>query len=412
MKKIMNIVYFLTIAVFCFGQDRFYANSSGNVYTSPNPIFGIAGSVNAGEKLIIVEGGISFTLSADNSRTYRTRVKTEDGSIGWFAIDAISVYDSDIFPIEITDTRWANSYYLSVLRSENREMLFTYEPFWRDSFYRYEEGRPWYVDVSLSGLDIGSLHTRIWELSFNTYDLIRGRIIKENGKFSFSFICIAKRLSFDGTYLRSHFSLNERGTIALYLDGDFLDVFINNRKMFTLVRETEEIYRQFQNLMLNNSVDLSNVIWPRRADGRMDIPPPIDMSNFQASHTTIARLNIRDSPNTTAPLVTTLELGTEVQVLETGLVATIGEITATWVRVLSAGGFTGWSFSGFLESIVGETAAVESPVPEAPAVIVPQADFVVEGGGMLLWTWFAIIGVVIVAGGAVLVIVRRKKKGI
>jgi len=47
---------------------------------------------------------------------------------------------------------------------------------------------------------------------------------------------------------------------------------------------------------------------------------------------------------------------------------------------------------------------------QAPAVNVPQADFVTDGGGMLLWAWFAIIGGVVVAGGAVLVVVRRKKK--
>jgi len=47
---------------------------------------------------------------------------------------------------------------------------------------------------------------------------------------------------------------------------------------------------------------------------------------------------------------------------------------------------------------------------QAPAVIVPQADFVTEGGGMLLWAWFAIIGGVVVAGVAVLVVVQRKKK--
>ena len=131
------------------------------------------------------------------------------------------------------------------------------------------------------------------------------------------------------------------------------------------------------------------------------------MSAFQATNMTTARLNIRNNPNITAPLVTTLELGTEVQVLETGSLATIGEITAPWVRVLTANGFIGWCFSGFLEVVAVDVAAVESPMLEAPAVASPQADDI-AGSGMPLWVWFVVIGGIVAVGGVVFIVLRNQ----
>jgi len=48
-------------------------------------------------------------------------------------------------------------------------------------------------------------------------------------------------------------------------------------------------------------------------------------------------------------VVTTLPKGTEVQIFETGPNATIDNITASWVKVVSSTGFTGCCFSGYLE---------------------------------------------------------------
>jgi len=167
----------------------------------------------------------------------------------------------------------------------------------------------------------------------------------------------------------------------------------------------DEFIRQFNNLIRTNTVDLSGITsWPRRADGTMDFPPPgIDMSDFETSHATTARLRIRDNPATDSPIVTTLDAGAEVQVLETGPAATIGEVTAPWVRLLAANGFTGWAFSSFLESTA---APAEPEIRESPASV-PQND--AASTPMPLWLPLAIVGAaVVVVGGAVLFAIRRK----
>jgi hypothetical protein len=110
--------------------------------------------------------------------------------------------------------------------------------------------------------------------------------------------------------------------LLLYIDGDYLDMYIDNtsRKFGTLVRVKDEFIKQFLSLMTlpaaeqrgsvvlqgmdimrvhtpskqivagskspqrggvwtrlrikTNTCDLTSVIWPRRADGSMDYPPP------------------------------------------------------------------------------------------------------------------------------------------
>jgi len=139
----------------------------------------------------------------------------------------------------------------------------------------------------------------------------------------------------------------------------------------------------------------------------MDFPPPgIDMSSFNATHTTAARLRVRDVPSASSLIATTLDLGAEVQVLGTGLVETIGGVTASWVRVLAANGFNGWAFSGFIEPIAVEPEAPYPVIAEAPEEqAAPIAVATPAGQPMPPPSAF-----VAVAAIAVVLFVKRKKK--
>jgi len=381
MKNGIVAILFLASVAVCFAQDNYYANRDVRLYRTLSGR-DLVRVVEIGESLFILEDGIGF--GPWGARW--TRVQAEDGSVGWLAVDAISVVDSEKLPVEITGSTWTHGYYLDVLRSGNREILFEHESFWRDGFYRYrhsglrpfQEERLWYENAGLgmSPFTFHTIFTRIGDLAdHNFYDLIHGRITQEDGVFSFSFNCARKRITFEETDLERFFQLNEKGIMALGLDGDFLDVAVNDTEMFTLVRRSEEMIDQFQKLMMGDSVDLSRIVWPRRADGTMDFPPPgVDMVDFEASHTTTARLRVRDTPDTDSLIATTLDAGAEVQVLETGSVVTIGDVTAPWVRVLTASGFTGWAFSGFLEpiAVVAESGVADLPEAIVNAVEIPE----------------------------------------
>ena len=158
----------------------------------------------------------------------------------------------------------------------------------------------------------------------------------------------------------------------------------------------------------------------------IDISPPDD---FHATHTTSARLNVRSAPSTDAVLVTTLETGTAVQVLETGPQASIGGTIAPWVRVVTRGGYTGWCFSGFL--VTASAAVPAAPpvelapgvvplllagpgvLPPPPPVAVPPLPPETESGADLPWLPLALAGgalFVAAALAAALVTALRRRK--
>ena len=155
-----------------------------------------------------------------------------------------------------------------------------------------------------------------------------------------------------------------------------------------------------------------------------DIPPPDALNGFLATHTTSARLNVRSGPSTGAALVTTLEAGTAVQVLETGPQAYIDGTIAPWVRVVTRGGYTGWCFSGFL--VMAAAVPAGAPLELAPGVVPlpltgpgalpPVQEFAIltalpeaGNGAGLPWVWFALAGGVL-AGAAVLAAALGRRK--
>ncbi len=74
----------------------------------------------------------------------------------------------------------------------------------------------------------------------------------------------------------------------------------------------------------------------------------LDTESYKTTHHTTDNLRLREKATTTSLIVTTLNKGTAVQVLETGVIQTVDGISAPWVKVLSETGYTGWCFSGYL----------------------------------------------------------------
>ena len=196
----------------------------------------------------------------------------------------------------------------------------------------------------------------------------------------------------------------------MFLDGDYLDISINDMEIFTLVVLYDEMEHQINNLMKNDTCDLSNIPWPRRADGSMDYPPLVDMSAYQTTHRTIDRLRLRNEASTLAMVVTTLENGTEVQVLETGPAMTIDGITANWVKVLSSTQYSGWCFSGYLEQVATEinyqdNALGNNDMFNETEISTNQVD----KAKIPLLLILVIIGGIVIAGGIVAFVLKRKK---
>jgi len=153
-----------------------------------------------------------------------------------------------------------------------------------------------------------------------------------------------------------------------------------------------------------------------------------DALGFQASHRTIADLRIRENPGTASPILTTLDIGTEVQLLEIGPTAFIGIAIAPWVKIVSSDGYTGWCFSGYLEviqdlffveagfedMISGVVPVVLNPENVFNAVFENSVDIVEPTQNLPQWTLITAVciigGSALLAGGVALLAARRKRR--
>ena len=411
MKKLMVIFVLLSINFVSFCQDIYYSKKDDILYGSYEPMFNEVGKISKGEQICILEGGVTYDVEG----VYRTKVRTKDGKIGWLSIDTISVIDSEILPNEITKNSWIHSYYLDVLQNGNRETLFVYEPFWRDAFYKYkdmdamypEDEKTWYdIAAWVTRFDFKTIYSKIRDLSnANYYDLINGKISKIGGIFYFSVVCTDIRITFEETEMEKYFPLNEKCFMALSLDGDYLDVFINDKKNFTLVKLNEEIEEQFEMLIKTNTCDLSKVQWPKRAPKQL---------NAGEECRVLENLRLRASPDTASAVKTTLEQGNKVTILEIGQNTTIDGVTAPWVKVQTTAGENGWCFGLYLRETRFEPtpeelmAMVNSNVEKTENV---DSTVLPETAEKKFPLWVILVGgiFVLLAGGVVLFVVKRKR---
>ena len=309
-------------------------------------------------------------------------------------------FPSDWITAPDAQKRWVISHQLTVFRLQDREAFSRYEQGFVDWATRVQSGEPipgWHA-VPRNFESLVFFDGVLFIGGFERAAFFIMNIMPYNAGYRVTIMSLRD----SGTLLPLSFPLqSEQPTFDLIFipDGDFMDVYLDTlgNHFATFARVDTIFMEEMRNLVWRNTADISRITsWPRRADGSMDIPPPDGVTlAFRATHTTTARLNVRDSPTTVAPLVTTLEQGTEVQVLEAGHTEAIGELTAPWVRVLADNGLSGWVFSGFLETVAVEAAVVEDQSVEVATVIVPQAGNVANNG-MPLWVFILIsIGVVI-----------------
>jgi hypothetical protein len=295
-KKIFLVIILFTVTAVSFCQEKafYYVNKDDRLntyyYSLPHPDE-ISGKVYKGEPITKI-GGEVYIFSSSDKKINRVEVSTKN-NWGWLNTNSISVYNSEILPDEITENEWTNSYYLDVMRQGNRDALFAYEPFWRDYFYKYKDGytvyehepKEWYeICKYIPQFEFRNIYAKLYFTNCNEYTFILGRILKNDGAFFFQATCTNRRIEFDEKETGISFNLvnkyndgnNNTGkyNMMLILDGDYLDVYINGEKTFSLIKLTEEIKNQFENLMEYNKCDLSNITFPKRVYGSTDYPKP------------------------------------------------------------------------------------------------------------------------------------------
>ena len=89
-------------------------------------------------------------------------------------------------------------------------------------------------------------------------------------------ICTHKKGDFAENPINKLFDEGNKYTLILKRDGDYMDFYVDeeNNKICTLIGVDKQFIDSIVNIVRGESVDLSQITWPRRADGSTDYPPP------------------------------------------------------------------------------------------------------------------------------------------
>jgi hypothetical protein len=191
-----------------------------------------------------------------------------------------------------------------------KRRFFTYDPFWRDEWGIGPEaiedypGDEWELIfypvtfyVSNSVVQIDNLY---WG---DLIDLIITSNKIDNAAANMVVSCFYAIADYPEHQFHKRFQKGNAYSLVLKMDGDFVDVFVDNQHLCTLIAADNFLVEAVRKIILGESYNVSGIAWPRRADGSMDYPPPADMSRYSASHRTLGSLRLRDSANTSSLLV-------------------------------------------------------------------------------------------------------------
>ena len=315
---------------------------------------------------------------------------------------------SSIYDHETTNQQffWVLDYYLTVLQSGNRETLRNFEHKWIDDhieeqMYTEYPDPDWYIVKMYRyiSLEVGQMFLSITGGMSNFHFMINN-IRKFNSSYIVSVTNITSDFAYSNSLLHSRSTVpfpHPLETISYDLvfirDNDYMDMYLNTTENYlaTFVNVEWHIIELLNNLMEYNTVDLSKItLLPRRAPKQL---------NAGEECRVLENLRLRESPNTQSSIITTMERGRIVTILEIGPNEEINGVTSPWVKVQTDNGQIGWCFGLYLretrfepmaEELIILTEYNEETVLEAPkeeeTTVTEQNSlpFLVMGSGALV----------------------------
>ena len=238
---------------------------------------------------------------------------------------------------------------------------------------------------------------------FPYYMTVRNVTVKNN-QIIFSLIGIVQKSDlYYSNFIKTEIPFKEYEydihSAKIIIDGDYLDFYIDDVFIHTFCRINEATLKEYENLIKNNTCDLSKVTWPRHADGTSDYDDKIIMpesliitGSTNPDKSTVGKNNVQTNIGESEkikkvqvkskdqimavkiPAVLradpSIEKGTpmlkaatgsRVQILKVGKKQTIDNIESNWVKVKFLDGAkkvtgkdispdaVGWLFGGYLE---------------------------------------------------------------
>ena len=336
--------------------------------------------------------GTSFT-GYNNDDDYISEISLNTGSgVISYPLDYLKLVNGITIPgITIDSTKKYKkesilllpSYYYEVLKTNNINTLFKYETYWKNGYYdninnnRYDS---WaeifypncilitnsYVYFSKSDCDTDQYIHKFTGLSISILKL-------SSNKYKIDFYTLPSEDYSNGADATFE-SLNSKQNhyIILEYDGDYVNIYLDSEtnRIDTYVISSDLIKLKLKQLAENNSTTINDITWPRYADGTCDYEDVSSVKTVSSSSTNVSpnktmlvseNLKLRSGEATTTQVLTVMQAGTKVKILELGKAENIDGINSNWVKVevLSGAkdrdgktirtGTVGWCYGGYLE---------------------------------------------------------------
>ena len=279
-EKVLFVLILISFLYNGYCDDIIYVVTQNSDLIHPNELLRRVAIVQKSE-IVFFRGRID-----SRPHGFEFFVRTEQGQEGWINARHIIPHGSLPLPDSISGRFWIPEYYQKFVLGYQKEALFEYEPFWRDEYHKHTEGWNGWGDQDLW-----------WQWAGNMRFIIRDSLVRISGLYvseDISFANISQRQYGNNFILNvkcewksnftpqnrfiMRFNEGEAYRLTFRMDGDYMDVFVDNdnEKLTTLVGVNEYFRKAVWDFFYDDKeIDLSQIIWPRRADGSMDYPPPI-----------------------------------------------------------------------------------------------------------------------------------------
>ena len=185
------------------------------------------------------------------------------------AENTVSVID------KLREDDWVCSFFNDVLNTQNRDTYYKYAPYYLTDPY----GEPELDEVFLwyeKGWGPESIEFDEKNNTLNIcYHLYKIDVIKGN-KIS---VHVTETDEYTNTYNDKKTNLNwkllnnkKKFTLIFEFDGDYVDIYVNNKKNFfaTFCKYDITTYNQLKDLIKTNECEPWEITYPKRADGSID----------------------------------------------------------------------------------------------------------------------------------------------
>lgn len=269
------------------------------------------------------------------------------------------------------------SYFLDILKSKNKEHIYDYNTIVPSSFCqinnpseKFSEEQNFFAVVT----NVGICMYNNDEIDFVDIKKISSYIVEIESFLhsgceyeDYDYECFNWRVN-----IKTSTPKGQTERIQLKIDGDYLEINNLNRNehIDTLVYVDDNIIEELTRLFSTNTCNLSKVTWPRHADGTCDYDnssttqtvaaQPSTNVSVNKTMTVTENLKLRSGEATTTSVLTVMQAGTKVKILELGKAETIDGINSNWVKVevisgkdwdgnIIKAGTTGWCYGGYLQ---------------------------------------------------------------